>query len=275
MNDYSKTTKIIRNVMKLKKSLYGLTASAFISSILSASVSAAEATTIKPTAATPSQSKNSQAVTPFVVTKGKAYAVCNDVAKYVNEHRAFFDTMPREFFPRRAGKFSKPKKKPSTFNRYIQVAFQALAYIPIPFDSPYGTSWKSIIKDIEEKRKSDLAVTEFIMDINNDGVLDKVLSASYLIKSPYHFWSVVNYVLNDEGNINLAFKDGRVSTGELFYYDGHSFRYSVYDDNTDIHIYENFPMYRSSDRKKIPENMTGLRNYPAVCGIQSKKNRNN
>lgn len=256
--------------MKLKKLFYCFTASTVVSALLIMPVNAAnnEPVTIQPATAKHTQPPNSQVVIPFVVTKGKSYTLCNDVAAYINEHRAFYDSKPRELFSIKTGKFNKPKMKPSTFERYVRLELQNIGFRR-PITLTGHNSWKTEIESIEKIMLKDLIVTEFTMDINNDGVRDNVFTYSFYEKKLQSF-VFINYVINDEGNLNLAFKNGLSSIGELFYYDGRSFRYE--DDPVDhsVHIYENFPMYETG-KPYTPEYMTGLRNYPHVCAISAQK----
>jgi len=252
--------------MKLKTMLYRITASSIVSTLLTTSVSATnnEQTRVKA----------HQSPMPFVVTKGKSYALCNDVATYINEHRAFYDNNPRELFSIKTGKFNKPKMKPSTFERYVKIRLQDISYNNIHFSADDGIPWKELINSIEEIMEKNLKVTEFTIDINNDGVRDKVMSYSFYDEK-YNEWVFINQVLDDKGNLNLAFKKGRSTFGELFYYDGRSFRYDYDVNQNSIDIYENFPMYESSDRKRIPENMIGLRDYPNICAVSEQKRLKN
>ena len=244
--------------MKFKKSLYYLTASMVFTVLLSA-----------PSYAVNAQkniiNKVNEPVIPFVVTKGTRYNICNDVADYINNHRAFYDSKPRELFSIQTGKFSKPKMPASTFERYVQIRLQSMAYNPIYLTG--HNSWKKTIKSIEETMSQDLAITEFTIDINNDGVRDKVFSYSFY-REKAKTWVFINYVLNDKGNHNLAFEKRRVIDGELFYYDGRTFMYRHYGQSN--RIYENFPSYEIGT-PRIPENMLGLRVGSAICEISPKQ----
>ena len=201
---------------------------------------------------------------PFIASKGSRFDICNDVADYINKHRDFYDSDPRALFSIREGKFNKPKATATTVERYIQIALQNMAYHPIQLTG-YRTGWKNRITFMEEIIQQNFAVAELTVDINNDGITDRVLSYSYY-NNEYKFWGHVNTVLNEKGNINLAFEKGRITTGESFYYDGRTFVYR--SSNQTNKIYENFPSYRDISRHStIPNNMNGLSERPAICEI--------
>ncbi len=205
-----------------------------------------------------------ESTVPFIASKGSRFNICNDVAAYINKHRDFYDSDPRALFSVKEGKFNKPKSTATTVERYIQIALQNMAYHPIQLTG-YRTGWKNRITFMEEIMQQDFTVVELTLDINNDGIRDRVQSYSYY-NSEYKFWGHVNTVLNEKGNINLAFELGRITTGELFYYDGRTFVYRRSDQVNKI--YEHFPSYKDITRKStIPNNINGLSNKPAICEI--------
>jgi hypothetical protein len=209
-----------------------------------------------------------KSIQPFIVSKGNRFDICNDVNDYINKNRKFYDSDPRELFSIQDGKFSKPKSKDETLERYIQISLQDMAYNPIQLTG-YRTSWKNRIAFMEERMQQDFAVAELTVDINNDGITDRVLSYSYY-NGEYKFWGHVNTVLDAKGNINLAFEKGQVTTGELFYYDGRTFSYRHHDQTNNI--YEYLPSYKNmSESSVIPNNMNGLLDGPSICEINLKK----
>lgn len=204
---------------------------------------------------------------PFIASKGSRFDICKEVATYINKHRDFYDSDPRELFTIKEGGFSKPMGKPATLERYIQIELQSIASHPIRLTG-YPSGWKSRIKTIEQTMEEDLVVTEIIVDINNDGITERVLNYSYY-NSKYKFWGHVNTVLDDKGNINLAFGKGRVTTGEQFYYGGRTFAYRRNGQSN--RVYENFPLYKDMNKMSSnPNNMIGLLDKPAICEITQK-----
>jgi len=94
---------------------------------------------------------------PFIVSKGSRFDICNDVASYINKHRSFYDSEPRELFSIKDGKFGKPKSKAETVERYIQIALQQIAYGPIHLTC-YRNGWKSHIAFMEKRIQRDKGV---------------------------------------------------------------------------------------------------------------------
>ena len=208
---------------------------------------------------------------PFVASKGSRFDICKDVAAYINKHRKLYDSDPRELFSVKEGKFNKPKARATTVERYIQIALQNMAYHPIQLTG-YRTGWKNRITFMEQRVQQDFSVVELSIDINNDGITERVQSYSYY-NSEYKFWGHVNTVLDNKGNINLAFEQERVSTGELFYYDGRTFAYRRHGDVNNI--YDHFPSYKyDSTRSKKPKNINGLSQTPAIYELTLRKINN-
>ncbi|WDE02582.1 hypothetical protein [Thalassomonas actiniarum] len=202
--------------------------------------------------------------TPFEVKKGTRFGLCNDVAAYINNHRDYYDTNPRELFIFKTDKFNKPKSTPSTKERYIQLVLQSVAHSKIRLTG--FNSWKKKLERIEQRMQEQLEVRELMVDINNDGITDRVLSYSHF-NEKFKKWYFLNYVLNEQGNLNLTFERGRASTGELFYYDGRTYVYRKKGKDV-LGIYPHGPFYTKQGAiNKVPENMLGLNTGDATCEI--------
>jgi len=103
--------------------------------------------------------------------------------------------------------------------------------------SKHRNDWFQAIGRLQERLNLGLQVFLLHVDVNNDGKKNKVLSASYFSKKLG--WFHQNYVLDDDGFLNLKLIKKNHFGGKIFYYEGRTYSYTTLLDT--YYISDHFP----------------------------------
>ena len=174
----------------------------------------------------------------FTIQKGTQHQVCNNFIEYLSTMTVNETDSLRSVITAPRLKLSLPKANSETPQRFVQLALQRIGTSEI-YLSGYN-SWLKSIDTIQQALlpKAQLKVEELYVDVNNDGVKEKVLTYSALL--PGLGWFYENYVLNQDGNLNTErFKREVNFAGRIFYFNGRTFSYRKR--NYGYSIAEHFP----------------------------------
>lgn len=199
----------------------------------------------------------------YYVKKGTRFNICNDFSTYLSSMTEQEIKDARSIITEKKLNFTLPNSTPSTPERYIQLALQVMGRYPIKI-SKYRDDWFQMITRIQERSNSDLEVLLLHVDINNDGTKNKVLSASTLSKELG--WLHENYVLDENGFLNLKLIKKNYFGGKVFYYEGRTYSYKTILDT--YYISDHFPWTESSGA--INKKVIGTLIRSSICLIEKQ-----
>ncbi len=86
--------------------------------------------------------------------------------------------------------------------------------------------WKNKLEGLEDIINREFKVYSTLLDINNDGKKEKIVSFSWSQEVGFYNWSSITFVVNKFNNIDMTFYDAKVPetiSGEIFLYKGRAF----------------------------------------------------
>lgn len=199
----------------------------------------------------------------YYVKKGTRFNICNDFSTYLSSMTEQEIKDARSIITEKKLNFSLPSSTPSTPERYIQLELQVMGRYPVKI-SKHRNDWFQAIGRLQERLNLGLQVFLLHVDVNNDGTKNKVLSASFLSKDLG--WFHQNYVLDDNGFLNLTLIKKNHFGGRIFYYEGRTYSYTKLLDT--YYINDHLPWTESPSA--INNKIIGTLIRSSICLIEKQ-----